>query len=407
MDCSKRKWPLLCVGFLNIAVVIVGLGIGSLALVALGALGSCYALGVCYRRRGPKRRKRASARREPVVHSLPMASAPKQAVPQDDKEGLVHDLLTQGRYALLLRPQIIDNLDAALKRRTIEELDDEMALVPAGEVVLEPVSQQTDDTTWEGEEGETPQGRVVYLEPVLLDRHPITNAQYQRFVDGGGYEEMSIWDEDIWGAMLDFVDETGYPGPRYWRNGKHARDKAEHPVTGVSWYEAVAYARWSGKRLPTDAEWTKAGCWPVAMSPGNWQQRRYPWGESLEADRANLWDAGIGDTVPIDKFEDGLSVGGLQQMIGNVWEWTSTAYGSPDDASLALPMPMKSLRGGAFDTYFENQATCHFQSGDNPLSRKHNIGFRLALGVCDLAPEAAHLVYGSAENEPLPVAAEA
>jgi len=115
----------------------------------------------------------------------------------------------------------------------------------------------------------------------------------------------------------------------------------------------------------------------------------------MEGDRANLWSAGLDGTVPVDEFEKGISVGGLQQMIGNVWEWTSNPYGSPDDVSLTLPFPMRSVRGGAFDTYFDNQATCHYQSGDNPLNRKHNIGFRLAMGVRDVAPRAVAEVFGN------------
>ena len=75
--------------------------------------------------------------------------------------------------------------------------------------------------------------------------------------------------------------------------------------------------------------------------------------------------------------------------------------------ALALPVPMKSIRGGAFDTYFESQATCQFQSGENPLSRKHNIGFRLALGACDLAPQAtALLLHGTAAPKELELAEE-
>jgi iron(II)-dependent oxidoreductase len=84
-------------------------------------------------------------------------------------------------------------------------------------------------------------------------------------------------------------------------------------------------------------------------------------------------------------------VGGVYQLIGNVWEWTSGNYRPSDHPSgdIVLPFPMKAVRGGAFDTYFENQATCQFASGESPLARKHNIGFRLAVSLCDLILSAA------------------
>jgi hypothetical protein len=84
-------------------------------------------------------------------------------------------------------------------------------------------------------------------------------------------------------------------------------------------------------------------------------------------------------------------VGGALQLIGNVWEWTSGHFstGAYARRDLILPTPMRSVRGGAFDTYFENQATCQFQSGDDPVARKHNIGFRCAVSMCDLALPAA------------------
>jgi iron(II)-dependent oxidoreductase len=79
-------------------------------------------------------------------------------------------------------------------------------------------------------------------------------------------------------------------------------------------------------------------------------------------------------------------VGGVQQLIGNVWEWTSSTFGNwePAGRKIETTMPLKSVRGGAFDTYFDMQAQCQFQSGESPLARKHNIGFRCALGFCDV-----------------------
>jgi iron(II)-dependent oxidoreductase len=186
---------------------------------------------------------------------------------------------------------------------------------------------------------------------------------------------------------LDFVDSTGQPGPRYWKNGCYLAGQENHPLVGISWYEALAYAGWVGKRLPTDAEWVKAGCWPVAIAENNRFQRRYPWGEMIDRKRANLWGSGPEKIVDVDQFEDGVSVGGVYQLIGNVWEWTNDNFRPeqvlPEGATMEVTL--KSIHGGAFDTYFDNQATCQFQSGENALARRHNIGVRLAIGVCDLA----------------------
>ena len=156
------------------------------------------------------------------------------------------------------------------------------------------------------------------------------------------------------------------------------------PVVGVSWFEAWAYARWVGKRLPSDAEWTKAAAWPVESAPGRIAQRRYPWGESFDVRRAHLYGSGHSAPVPVDEFPGGTSVGGIHQLIGNVWEWTSTPLADAADPTLHVSESVMSVRGGAFDTYFENQATCHFQSGEQALSRRRNIGFRLALPMSDL-----------------------
>ena len=227
--------------------------------------------------------------------------------------------------------------------------------------------------------------QVIRVPGVFLDRYPVTNRQYQEFVCSGGYEQMSFWDSHIWPAVLDFVDLTGAPGPRTWKNGRFPRGEDDHPVNGVSWYEAAAYARWVGKRLPTEAEWVKAGCWPVPLDEGTRVQRKYPWGESMDRSRCNLWGTGPGHVVAVTDYPAGVSVGGVHQLIGNVWEWTTGNFGAGGGPDLALPTPMKSIRGGAFDTYFDNQATCQFRSGENPVARKHNIGFRCAVSFCDVS----------------------
>jgi iron(II)-dependent oxidoreductase len=294
---------------------------------------------------------------------------------------LIDEMLWQSRYALLLRPQIIGNLTSDQLARTRAALSEGMCLVPSGEVVLHPPDEEDSGNRFAIRR--TP----LHIEAYYLDRYPVTNAQFQQFVASGGYEQIAIWDQEIWPAVLDFVDRTGHPGPRFWRNGRYPSDEANHPVVGVCWYEAWAYARWAGKRLATEAEWVKAGSWPVSMAGHPLLERRYPWGDAMDRQRANLWGSGPERTVSVDQFPKGVSVGGVQQLIGNVWEWTADAFTLEDAAAeshAASQAKMKSIHGGAFDTYLDTQATCQFRSGDNALARKHNIGFRAAIGICDL-----------------------
>ncbi len=188
----------------------------------------------------------------------------------------------------------------------------------------------------------------------------------------------------MWPAVPDLVDQTGQSGPAFWQLGRYLPGDEDLPVVGVSWYEAQACARWMGKRLPTDAEWVKAACWPVATDGAAMIQRRFPWGDSLDRSRANLWGSGRDRIVAVTEFPEGISVGGLYQMVGNVWEWSASDFRLPPNQTDADAAPLKNIRGGAFDTYFDNQATCQFECGEYPLSWRHNIGFRCAIGTCDL-----------------------
>jgi iron(II)-dependent oxidoreductase len=290
----------------------------------------------------------------------------------------VGQIIGEGRTALLLRPKIAATLTAGDCEAAQVALDDSMAMVPAGLVAMYPrlcdagEIVNTDD--------------LIQVEGLFLDRYAVTNREYFAFVESGGYEQMSLWDEAIWPAVLGFVDSTGQPGPRFWANGTFSAGEEEHPIVGVSWYEASAFARWVGKRLPTDAEWVKAASWPVFAEGDQPVQRRFPWGDAMDRQRTNIWGSGFERTIPVRALPAGASASGIEQLVGNVWEWTSTAFGMwelPGDR-IESPQPLKSIRGGAFDSYFESQANCHFQSGASPLDRKHNIGFRCALGFCDV-----------------------
>lgn len=373
----------------------------------------------------------------------------------DPNECQIHEfvdsLMRAGRYSLLLRPQIASGLTPELLALARKRLEQQMSLVSEGEVLVEPhliAEEPLSDA-----ELIAARGKVVRVGAFYLDRFAVTNRQFQIFLNSGGYDQVALWDAAIWPAVVDFIDATGHPGPRYWQHGRFPPGKADHPVVGVSWYEAAAYARWVGKRLPSDAEWLKAGCWPVQPSPKSRVQRRFPWGNAMDRSRANLWGTGPGDTAAVDDFTGGASVGGISQLIGNVWEWTAAEFELPTpprsrreasrraavgptpsgpDANPAattpaatavnaasvgpLPAsvssihqsnggarpPLKTLRGGAFDTYFDHHASCQFASGDSPLARKYNVGFRLAIGTCDLIVLAGSHVDGEGESDQTP-----
>jgi iron(II)-dependent oxidoreductase len=369
---------------LGTSMFLFGLGPNKLIFIGAAAIGMLYVLtrgrsnhwrlskGITASGQNDSSEKAAMQSCGAAAAVMPAARKP---VDPNDIDALVEQMLAQDRFALLLRQQIAGNLGEAQFGLALKVLGEFMALVPDGDVQLE--------------EGDA--SRVVTVPRFFLDRYPVTNRQYYEFVAAGGYRQPALWDETILPGVLEFVDRGGHPGPKYWQNGCYMEGEEKHPVVGVSWYEAAAYARWVGKRLPSDAEWVKAGTWPVRISSTTQVQRKYPWGDSMDRACANLWGSGPGGIVPIDQYPGGVSAGGVYQLIGNVWEWTTSNYSGASLPADQLPMsglrvstPLRSIRGGAFDTYFDNQAACQFQSGENPLNRRNNIGFRCAVGVCDL-----------------------
>ena len=332
-----------------------------------------------------------------------------------DTASLVANMLAEERYALLLRPQLARRLSEEQVSKAREAMAQQMALVPGGTVVLsddEPWNEDLDPEALRRSRGVHASENTLLVEPAFLDRSVVTNRQYYEFVASGGYAQLALWDQGIWPAVVGFVDRTNCPGPRGWVDGRYLSGEENLPVVGVNWHEASAYARWVGKRLPTDAEWVKAACWPVTIQADRSTQRRYPWGNSMDPEAANLWGGGAGILAPVDAFPQGRSVGGLNQMVGNVWEWTLGAFdlatmiaesmdGTNDPMSHTMTgdVVLKNVRGGAFDTYFDGQATSQFRSGELSISRKHNIGFRCAVGACDLAAAPSPVTSAEPSNE--------
>lgn len=326
--------------------------------------------------RGVAKNFRRKARRNGAV----TVSNPKVGFTPAPVETLSSDalerLLQQGRFGVILRDQAKwknHPRSREFMEQASQALESRMALVPAGSVSI--------SNTLTSQAGASEDDLEV--EPFLLDVHCVSNVRFQKFVDAGGYDALEFWPEEIWPHLIELKDQTGQPGPRFWRNGRHDARLSDHPVVGISWYEAQAYALWIGQRLPTEAEWQMAASWHINSTTD--LMRRFPWGDSMDNQRCNIWSSANRGTVPVQSYENGAAPNQVRQLIGNVWEWTDTEYAIADDEGRPIvgEMPMHAIRGGAFDTYFETQATNYFRSGQIALARNHNTGFRCAMDLCD------------------------
>ncbi len=262
-------------------------------------------------------------------------------------------------------------------------LEERMTLTPGGEVGLlisSPVATQT------GFEFAADTIEAVSVGPFYVDRYAVTNAEYAQFVAQGGYGIPELWAPEMLAQVLQFVDETGSPGPRDWRNGTPPEQKLGHPVVGVSWYEALAYAKWVGKKLPTPAQWQQCGCWPTNES-GHGAVLRYPWGNAFDPQKANTWSSNLSDTAPANDYAVGCTPNGIYQLVGNVWEWVDSEFEirpGGEGIQVITDQPMAEIRGGAFDTYFDSQSTCQYRTGQIKLHRPANVGFRCCIDADDL-----------------------
>ena len=226
---------------------------------------------------------------------------------------LRHDL----RYAPAF---LVEEPDAPTARRHTG--DPEMLLVPAGPFLL-----GTDDLRV-AFDNERPQ-HAVDLPAFRIAAAPVSNDQWLRFIDDGGYERPELWSEAGWAwrrASSACAPEHWQRGDGEWlawRFGRLERLDGDRPVIHVSWFEADAHARWRGMRLPTEAEWEKAAAW----DPESGSARLYPWGAEVPGpSRANLDQAALGPTLTSRAGSLGRSFYGSRGMLGDVWEWTSSWF---------------------------------------------------------------------------------
>lgn len=144
-----------------------------------------------------------------------------------------------------------------------------------------------------------------------MDIYPVTNDQYKEFMLANGYDAQTFWSEEGW----IWKEKNQVNRPEFWSD--HRWNRADHPVVGVSYHEAEAYAAWAGKRLPTEQEWEKA----ARGADG----REYPWGNDFDKSACNSRESGIGETTSVAKYTKGKSPFGCFDMAGNVWEWCASS----------------------------------------------------------------------------------
>jgi sulfatase modifying factor 1 len=215
----------------------------------------------------------------------------------------------------------------------------------------------------EGDEDERPQHQV-YLDAFYIAETPVTNAEYKKFVDATGHRV----------PFEDWDSAKPYNWDRLRRT--FPAGKENHPVVLVSWDDANTYARWAGKRLPTEAEWEKAARGTDRLT--------YPWGNTFDQSRCNTWESGIQGTTPVGQFRNGASPYGVLDMVGNVWEWCADWYDSNYYKHSPNHNPRgpntgysRSLRGGSW-SYHQVYARCAARFGGSPGYRLNLLGFRVA-----------------------------
>ena len=199
----------------------------------------------------------------------------------------------------------------------------------------------------------------VFLQDFAIDKALVSNGDYLEFIRDGGYQNFRWWFSEGWEA----VNREQWRAPLYWElhddqwmirdfNGLNpVSGKLNEPVAHVSYFEASAFAKWNGKRLPTEAEWEKAACYSA-------RKHDFPWGdESPDIKKANLFENSQWSVAPIGAFPEGATPSGCQQMIGDVWEWTTSDYvpypgfkSEFDEYNDKWFVNQKVLRGGSFAT---------------------------------------------------------
>ena len=245
-----------------------------------------------------------------------------------------------------------------------DRLDENWVEIPAGEFWMGAQDQDEAGRNFDAQSlnVESPV-HPVYLDAYRIGRFPVAVGEYRRFIEDGGYQRKEYWPEGGFG-------EWTLPG-----SWEQQTQHPNHPVRGVSWFEAAAYARWRGAQLPTEAQWERAA--------RGTKGAKYPWGDrEPDADLLNF-DGNVGRPTPVGVYALGSTPEGACDLLGNVWEWCRNWYGPYDGKFKRNPLgPTSSdrrvLRGGAW-YYYARSCRASYRDRYLPSLRYDYFGFRLAL----------------------------
>ncbi|MCX6344247.1 MAG: formylglycine-generating enzyme family protein [Armatimonadetes bacterium] len=282
---------------------------------------------------------------------------------------------------------------AKLPSNPIPEKD--MISIPAGTFLMGN-SGIGDDATDSNLSAELPQ-HSVYLSAYSIGKYEVTRGQYRKFMEAGGYSTKAYWSDEgwQWKETEKRVEPSDW-APEDWGSGQPFTQTDNHPVVGVTYYEAEAFCNWAGGHLPTEAQWEKAARWDAATSHPN----VYPWGDVWDAEKCNNLDDhnsagggyGAGQAAPVGSYPSDASPSGCQDMAGNVEEWCKDWYQNTYYSQSPTSDPQgpatggyRVLRGGSWgstiSTFYLNifyDLRCAYRSCDTPNYYDVDFGFRLA-----------------------------
>ncbi|MCP4726961.1 MAG: formylglycine-generating enzyme family protein [bacterium] len=290
----------------------------------------------------------------------------------------------------------VDNEDPVNNPAEIDPPDIEMVVVSAGEFEM-------GDNFGEGDSNELPV-HTVYLDSFYIGKYEITNNEFEKFIEDGGYTNSSYWGD---GGFGDYGTEPGEWRVNEWQGGGLSGN-GSIPVVGVCWYEAMAFCSWlSAKtgyiyRLPTEAEWEKTARGNASINAELGHQRRYPWGDEIDGSYTNYYQSGDtyenrggnGGITPVGYFDGSINEGfqtssgaspyGAYDMAGNIWELCLDWYGADYYSNSPQSNPAgpqtgtyRVMRGGSRHVPTSFVRSAFRENGTNPNTRSASMGFRI------------------------------